>query len=337
VVNANPVLDSVLVTNACFPNPTNYQAFVSGVTVGSYQWNFGNNSTGNGSVATHTYAAPGTYYYQLSVNSIEGCTTVQNGTVVVENQPVANFLPTEGCTDAPVTVVNTSTGNITSWNWDFTTGTSTSQVPNYSFTQPGTYPVTLSVSTPGGCVDSHTELVTIYPTPDATYTSANQGLNLVQYSPNNLLNPAAYLWTFGDGTSSNLSSPLKQYASSGIYQVCLTITSNGCENTSCQNVEVRDITSIAEESGVGVVFNAYPNPVVDDFTVSIDLNATSSVELKVFDIAGKEIAAVDAGTLHAGANQLSFNADALGMADGVYVLTLYVEGQPFSLRMLRTK
>jgi PKD repeat protein len=337
VVNANPVLDSVLVTNACFPNPTNYQAFVSGVTVGSYQWNFGNNSTGNGSVATHTYAAPGTYYYQLSVNSIEGCTTVQNGTVVVENQPVANFLPTEGCTDAPVTVVNTSTGNITSWNWDFTTGTSTSQVPNYSFTQPGTYPVTLTVSTPGGCVDSHTELVTIYPTPDATYTSANQGLNLVQYSPNNLLNPAAYLWTFGDGTSSNLSSPLKQYASSGIYQVCLTITSNGCENTSCQNVEVRDITSIAEESGVGVVFNAYPNPVVDDFTVSIDLNATSSVELKVFDIAGKEIAAVDAGTLHAGANQLSFNADALGMADGVYVLTLYVEGQPFSLRMLRTK
>ncbi|MDA0310246.1 MAG: PKD domain-containing protein, partial [Bacteroidetes bacterium] len=155
VVNANPVLDSVLVTNACFPNPTSYQAFVSGVTVGSYQWNFGNNSTGNGSVATHTYAAPGTYYYQLSVNSIEGCTTVQNGTVVVENQPVANFLPTEGCTDAPVAVVNTSTGNITSWNWDFTTGTSTTQVPNFTYTQAGTYPVTLTVITPGGCVDPH--------------------------------------------------------------------------------------------------------------------------------------------------------------------------------------
>ncbi|MDA0310247.1 MAG: T9SS type A sorting domain-containing protein [Bacteroidetes bacterium] len=180
-------------------------------------------------------------------------------------------------------------------------------------------------------------MVTIYPTPDATYTAANQGLNLVQFSPSNLINPAGYLWTFGDGTSSNLSSPLKQYASSGTYQVCLTITSNGCENTTCQNVEVRDITSIAEESGAGVAISAYPNPVVDDFTVHIQLNASSKVEMKVFDIAGKEIATVDAGTLNAGANQLSFNADALGMADGVYVLTLFVEGQPFSLRMLRTK
>ena len=335
-VNANPVLDSVLVTNACFPNPTNFQAFVSGVNVGNYQWNFGNNASGIGSLATHTYAASGTYYYQLSVSSVEGCTTVQNGTVVVENQPTANFLPTEGCTDQPVSIVNTSTGNITAWDWNFTTGTSNTQVPVYTYTQPGTYPVSLTVTTAGGCTDTHTELVAIYPTPDATYSAANQGLNLVQFSPSNLLNPAGYLWTFGDGTSSNLSSPLKQYAVSGTYQVCLTISANGCENTSCQNIEVRDITSISEQNASGIGFSAYPNPVVDAFSVDIQLNASSKVELKVFDLAGKEISSVNAGTLPAGLNQLAFSADALGMAEGVYVLTLFVEGQPFSLRMLRT-
>jgi hypothetical protein len=71
--------------------------------------------------------------------------------------------------------------------------------------------------------------------------------------------------------------------------------------------------------------------------VSIRLDAASKVELKVFDLAGKEISTVDAGTLAAGMNQLSLSADALGMAEGVYVLTLYVEGQPFSLRMVRNK
>ena len=233
--------------------------------------------------------------------------------------------------------MNTSTGNITGWNWNFTTGTANTQNPAYTYTQPGTYPVTLTVSTAGGCTDSHTELITIHPTPDATYIGANQGLNLVQFSPNNLVNPGSYLWTFGDGTSSNLSSPLKQYAISGTYQVCLTISANGCQNTSCQNIEVRDITSIGEENGSGVVFSAYPNPVVDAFNVSIQLNEASRVEMKVFDIAGKEIAAVDAGTLVAGMNRLTLSAEALGMAEGVYVLTLYVEGQPFSLRMVRTK
>jgi PKD repeat protein len=336
-VNASPVLDSVLVTNACFPNPTNFQAFVSGVNVGNYQWNFGNNASGTGSLATHTYAAAGTYYYQLLVNSVEGCTTVQNGTVLVENQPTANFLPTDGCTNQPLSLVNTSTGNITGWDWNFTTGTSNTQVPAYTYTQAGTYPVSLTVTTPGGCTDTHTELLTIHPTPNASYLATNQGLNLVQFSPGNLLNPAGYLWTFGDGTSSNLSSPLKQYAVSGSYQVCLTISANGCSNTSCQNIEVRDITSISEQNGSGVAFSAYPNPVVDAFNVSIRLDAASKVELKVFDLAGKEISTVDAGTLAAGMNQLSLSADALGMAEGVYVLTLYVEGQPFSLRMVRNK
>jgi PKD repeat protein len=336
-VHASPVLDSVLVTNACFPNPTNYQAFVSGVTVGSYQWNFGNNALGNGSNVTHTYSAPGTYYYQLVVNSTQGCSTVQNGTVVVENQPNAMFLTSNGCTNQPVILVNTSTGAITNWNWNFSTGTASGQNPNYSYTQAGTYPVTLTVGTAGGCTDSYSTLITVNPTPNSAFTAANQGVNLVQFAPANPMNPASYFWDFGDGTTDNTISPLKQYNLTGVYQVCLTILSNGCESKTCQNFEVRDITSIGEENGQGVVFSAYPNPVVDAFTVNIHLTSASRVEMKVFDIAGKEISSVDAGTLVAGANRLSLSADALGMAEGVYVLTLYVEGQPFSLRMVRTK
>ena len=337
VVNANPVLDSVLVTNACFPNPTNYQAFVSGVTVGSYQWNFGNNSLGNGANVTHTYGAAGTYYYQLVVNSTLGCSTVQNGTVVVENQPNAMFLTSNGCTNTPMTLVNTSTGNITGWNWNFTTGTANTQNPSYSFTQPGTYPVSLTVTTAGGCTDSHSSLVTINATPDATFTAANQGINLVQFAPANPLNPASYLWDFGDGTTDNTISPLKQYNLTGVYQVCLTILSNGCESTTCQNFEVRDITSFEGPEGTKHSVTAYPNPFSDELTLQLELNAASQVQVAMFDLSGKKLLSSDKGLLTSGKHSFDMTAETMNLAQGVYLMTVYVDGMAFTSRLVRTK
>ena len=337
VVNANPVLDSVLVTNACFPNPTNYQAFVSGVTVGSYQWNFGNNSLGNGANVTHTYGAAGTYYYQLVVNSTLGCSTVQNGTVVVENQPNAMFLTSNGCTNTPMTLVNTSTGNITGWNWNFTTGTANTQNPSYSFTQPGTYPVSLTVTTAGGCTDSHSSLVTINATPDATFTAANQGINLVQFAPANPINPASYLWDFGDGTTDNTISPLKQYNLTGVYQVCLTILSNGCESTTCQNFEVRDITSFEGPEGTKHSVTAYPNPFSDELTLQLELNAASQVQVAMFDLSGKKLLSSDKGLLTSGKHSFDMTAETMNLAQGVYLMTVYVDGMAFTSRLVRTK
>jgi PKD repeat protein len=56
---------------------------------------------------------------------------------------------------APLTVAFTdsSTGNITSWSWDFDndcTEDGTSRNPIHTFSEPGTYTVTLKVTGPGG-------------------------------------------------------------------------------------------------------------------------------------------------------------------------------------------
>ena len=335
-VNASPVLDSVLVTNACFPNPTNYQAFVSGVTVGSYQWNFGNNAQGNGANVTHTYAAPGTYYYQLLVNSTQGCSTVQNGTVLVENQPNAQFLTSNGCTNQPLTLVNTSTGAITNWNWNFSTGTATGQNPAYTYTQAGTYPVTLTVSTTGGCTDSYSTLVTVNPTPNAAFIAANQGVNLVQFAPAAPVNPASYLWDFGDGTTDNSISPLKQYTLTGVYQVCLTISSNGCESKTCQNFEVRDITSFHGPDGAQHSVSAYPNPFNEELMVEVQLTGAAQVQLALFDLSGKKLLSSDKGLLTSGKHSFNMASQTMDLAEGVYLMTVYVDGMAYTSRLVRT-
>jgi len=69
--------------------------------------------------------------------------------------PLASFTadPVSGAADAPVAVqfTDTSTGEPTSWLWDFGDGsTSTDQNPMVAYYLPGTYPVTLTVSNDAG-------------------------------------------------------------------------------------------------------------------------------------------------------------------------------------------
>ena len=67
--------------------------------------------------------------------------------------PSANFIATNISGTYPLTVdfVDTSTGLITDWMWDFGDGTtSASQSPTHLYTQEGSYTVTLVVSGPGG-------------------------------------------------------------------------------------------------------------------------------------------------------------------------------------------
>ncbi|MGI8699967.1 MAG: PKD domain-containing protein [Nocardioidaceae bacterium] len=53
--------------------------------VTDYQWEFGDGSTGSGSVATHDYALAGTYDYTLTVTDNSGATNQMNGSVTVSD------------------------------------------------------------------------------------------------------------------------------------------------------------------------------------------------------------------------------------------------------------
>lgn len=67
--------------------------------------------------------------------------------------PQANFsgTPTSGTAPLEVTFTDSSTGSPTNWFWQFGDGeTSTEQSPVHEYAEPGTYTVSLSVSTADG-------------------------------------------------------------------------------------------------------------------------------------------------------------------------------------------
>jgi PKD repeat protein len=145
--------------------------------------------------------------------------------------PVADFSasPTSGSAPLAVSFSDSSTGNPTSWSWDFGDGTSsTAQNPTHIYAIPGSYTVSLTATNAGG---SDTKTLTDYitvsapasPTADfsASPTSGNAPL-AVSFSDSSTGNPTDWSWDFGDGSTSTARNPSHTYTTPGSYTVSLT-------------------------------------------------------------------------------------------------------------------
>ena len=152
--------------------------------------------------------------------------------------PIADFSasPTAGCPGVAVSFTNLSTGPIASWSWNFgDLGTSGEQNPVHTYTAPGTYTVTLTVSGSNGTgTKMRTDYITVANAPTAGFVGAPTSGSVpttVQFTDQSL-GATKWSWDFGDGGSSNLQSPSHTYTTPGVFTVSLT-ASNGCtSNTS---------------------------------------------------------------------------------------------------------
>ncbi|MEI8278656.1 MAG: PKD domain-containing protein [Bacteroidota bacterium] len=164
-------------------------------------------------------------------------------------QPVANFTANfiAGCAPLVVQFTNTSSGNPTSYQWDLGNSTlSTLQNPSTSYTSPGTYTVTLTVSNgQGSNTKTITNYITVYPNPQVDFmVNDTLGCAPLGVSFTNLSNPlvpgtVTYQWNFGDGNISPSQNPTHTYATSGYYNVTLIVTnSQGCVSSITKNAYI---------------------------------------------------------------------------------------------------
>ena len=129
----------------------------------SYQWN-------NGS--TDPSVLVGTGSYTVTVTTAEGCTaTSEPYEVLVGNDPTAAFTTDPVSPQNPGVTVNfndQSQGNgsqIVDWDWTFGTmgEGSSAQNPAFTYDVPGTYFITLIVTTAEGCTDTTVQAYVIRP------------------------------------------------------------------------------------------------------------------------------------------------------------------------------
>ncbi len=149
------------------------------------------------------------------------------------------------CVNESVYFINTSdisgcsNPNNVEYYWEFGDGNvSYEENPGYNYDHADDFIVTLTV-TCDGFSDSETMTIYVLPTPIAGFEPVSfQGCVPYEHSFVNTTTQEgggtvdAYLWNFGDGTSSTEENPVHEYTQAGTFSVMLEVANeNGCSST----------------------------------------------------------------------------------------------------------
>ncbi len=233
----------------CVNTPINFQN-VSSPTPVSATWDYGDGTPiDNVRNGLHTYSTPGTYPVTL-VNTFSGCTGTVTKNVTVVSPPNTAFTGTNlnACQPSLTTTFkDQTTGNPTSWLWNFGDGspTSTAQNPQHTYTAYGTFQVILTASSAAGCSNILTQnaFVNIVKPAVTLVNLPAYGCAPFTYTPALAVTAvdgvASYSWDFGNGFTFNGPNPPLQTYAPGVYNVSLTITTNGgCTATTGGQIKV---------------------------------------------------------------------------------------------------
>jgi PKD repeat protein len=131
----------------------------------SWSWSFGDGATSTVQNPPHTFQTAGKFSVKLTASNAGGSNSATKSITVAAkpSAPVAQFdwSPKPPKAGVDVQFTDQSTGNPTSWSWDFGGGEkSTSRNPRHKFAQEGSYPVKLTVKNSLGS-DSVTNTVVV--------------------------------------------------------------------------------------------------------------------------------------------------------------------------------
>jgi|GEM_PF-806052 len=258
----------------------------------SYNWDFGDGSTGTGQTPMHTYAGPGVYLVCLEVTAMNNSGQICKEKICKEIyidchvdpcpcdlQPDFSFSINADCS---VSFQGISGGpqclNVT-YNWNFGDGTTgTGQYPVHTFPGPGIYVVCLEVTAiaPNGemcekkiCreiyIDCHTDPCPCELKPDFKYAIDEQCNVYFEGASGGpaCLQIVSYEWDFGDGTTGTGQYPVHVFPGPGTYYVCLTVTAINANGEECRERFCREIQIDCEQPPC-------PCELKPEFTFTID-------------------------------------------------------------------
>ncbi len=200
-----------------------------------YIWTFGDGSSAEfSSDPEHVFSQPGSYVVSLQAYDANGCysDTVQ---VVVQVYPSPKggigLPPGPICLGTEVVTFNNDYPDAVSFNWTINGQVFSTQNAEWSPPAIGNYSVSLVVGNIHQCRDTTETTVDVLPPPEAGFlpdrTSGCEDL-VVQFA-NTSHDGDAWLWSFGEGSTSIDKDPEFSYTNPGSYQATLiAYAANGC-------------------------------------------------------------------------------------------------------------
>ncbi len=214
-------------------------------------------ATGNASAVSYIWSttdttqyitinAPGTY--AITVTDTLGCVAKDTVQIDIHGQaPIPNFTWQNICL-GDNTMLNdssytTDNSNITSWQWQLPDTLLSIQNITYSFSDTGSFPIILTISTDSNCSNTIQKQITIHPLPVSdfftTQLCSNTPINFTD-NINSVDSIIYYQWNFGDGMTDSIPSPVHQFSTAGDFPVSLNITSLfECKDSISKTLEIK--------------------------------------------------------------------------------------------------
>jgi len=216
----------------------------------SYEWDYGDQTTGSGVNSTHAYSSEGIYTVTLTIIDNDGIADMATKLITVMPKPLPpeasfTFSPTSPEVGQIVTfdASNSSDpdGTIVNYFWSFGDGTTENQTGGvttiHSYTSEGFYNVTLTVTDDDQLTNTTAKSITVSPPPKEapeasfTYSPLNPEVNeTITFNASGSSDPDGtivnYFWSFGDGTIGDGITATHSYTLDGTYTVTLKLIDN---------------------------------------------------------------------------------------------------------------
>ncbi|MDX1651092.1 MAG: PKD domain-containing protein [Brumimicrobium sp.] len=239
----------------CYGDPTTFTDLSIPVgQISSWQWDFGQNE-GSSILQNPQYIFQNyseVHTVELIVTSNDGCTDTLENDVFIH--PIVNFNVSleemSGC--APLEVIfenlsNTSgAADIITYQWDFGDGsTAFTESPVHLYTEPGNYPVTVSMVTSTDCqfVFDDQVVIDVFPVPVAgfaVYPPITTITDPMIEINSEAIGATDWEYYLGDGNYQNSADFIHAYQEPGNYTVMQIVQNEfGCIDTAYRGIEIQ--------------------------------------------------------------------------------------------------
>ncbi|MFI5148704.1 MAG: PKD domain-containing protein [Bacteroidia bacterium] len=340
--------------NTCADGIASLNVTSGGTAPYTYSWSGGSTPTSSSAQGL----APGTY--SVSLTDVNSCHYSQSFTITSRD---TNCVPsfTKVQTSANTIQFTSTSHNVsanTTYSWDFGDGSSSgysfATSGSHVYSAPGLYTACLMIQDSLNgygqrcsshiCDTVHVSGTVIHHCNASFYLRADSS-NAGNYLAINTSTGASSIicsWAWGDGShDSTVTNPTHQYATAGLYTVCLTIyDGTGCTSTYCDTITAArlpswlsthhtsirvinrmTVTGIREVDALDA-WKLFPNPTAGEATVTYSLKSAAMMKVELYDISGR-IAYQNKGLGVQDAGVHSLHLDLSNLQAGTYFIRIY--------------
>jgi PKD repeat protein len=253
----------------------------------------------------HTFTDTGWYFVWLAIVTDTGCTASYRDTIRINSLETG---PSLHCGDSAsfsynadpvqtrqVNFIATPNQPQLKYHWDFGDGgLGWNRVVSHTYASPGVYTTILIVKDSiNGCIDTLSKNIEVV-APESErctvfYTKIVNQHGQVAFTATSNQSIVSQTWKIFSvdslhHTVLNSANPVYNFPATGLYFVCLEITTNtGCTASYCDSVRINLITG-----GRPAIISSYPNPVSAEAFVrlNIDMKKAGMISYKVCNLAG---------------------------------------------------